>query len=76
MMTKRKIIVVGQLPNLGKFESGWVISPAGICRALKAHDCSHPPYVEVEDGQDNRSIGSKQFPTPCGGWNGYSSKNP
>ena len=74
-MTKRKIIVVGQLPNLGKFESGWVISPTGICRALKAQDCSHPPYVEVEDGQSGWSIGGKQFSTPCRGWNGYSPKN-
>lgn len=32
--------------------------------------------IEVEDGQDNRSISSKQFPTPCGGWDGYSTENP
>lgn len=75
MMTKRKIIVVGQLPNLGKFESGQVLSPDGVCRALKAHDCSHPPFIEVNDGQGTRSIGSKQFPTPCRGWNGYPPKN-
>lgn len=73
MMTKRKIIVVGQLPNFGKFESGYVLSPAGVCRALKAR--SHPPFIEVEDGQNNRSIGSKQFPTSCGRWDGYPPKN-
>jgi hypothetical protein len=31
--------------------------------------------VEVDDGQNNRIIGSKQFPTSCRGWNGYPPKD-
>lgn len=31
--------------------------------------------IEVEDGQNNRGIGGKQFPTSRRGWNGYSPKN-
>lgn len=56
-MKKRKIIVVGQLPNRGKFESGQVLSPQGVCRALKACDCSHPPFIEVKDA----TMGSRKF---------------
>ena len=74
-MMKRKVIVVGHLPNRGKFETGQVLSPKGICRALKSTDYKNPPFVEVDDGQNNRSIGSKQFPASCRGWNGYPSKD-
>lgn len=31
--------------------------------------------VEVADGQNNWDVGGKQFSTPCGGWDGYSSKD-
>lgn len=48
-MMKRKVIVVGQLPNRGKFETGQVLSPKGICRALKSVDYKNPPFVEVKD---------------------------
>ena len=59
-MKKRKIIVVGQLPNRGKFESGRVLSPQGVCRALKAWDCSKPPFIEVKDvTMDSRKFLSK-----------------
>ena len=59
-MKKRKIIVVGQLPNRGKFESGQVLSPQGVCRALKAWDCSNPPFIGVSDAtMDSRKFLSK-----------------
>ena len=50
-MMKRKVIVVGHLPNRGKFETGQVLSPKGICRALKSTDYKNPPFVEVDDGR-------------------------
>ena len=60
MNTKRKIIVVGQLPNWGKFESGNALSPEGICRALKAWDFNKLPIIEVDDEtMDNRKFLSK-----------------
>lgn len=56
-MMKRKVIVVGQLPNRGKFETGQVLSPKGICRALKSVDYKNPPFVEVEDAtMDSRKF--------------------
>lgn len=59
-MMKRKVIVVGQLPNRGKFETGQVLSPKGICRALKSVDYKNPPFVEVEDAtMDSRKFLSK-----------------
>lgn len=54
---KKKIIVVGQLLNRGKFEAGRVISPRGICRALKSVDYKNPPFIEVED----ETICSRKF---------------
>ena len=59
-MKKRKIIVVGQLPNRGKFESGQVLSPQGVCRALKAWDCSNPPFIEVKPATMSRNVSQKQ----------------
>lgn len=44
---KRKVIIVGQLQNRGKFETGQVLSPKGICRALKSTDYKNPPFIEV-----------------------------
>lgn len=59
-MMKRKVIVVGQLPNRGKFETGQVLSPKGICRALKSTDYKNPPFVEVNDAtMDSRKFLSK-----------------
>ena len=59
-MMKRKVIVVGHLPNRGKFETGQVLSPKGICRALKSVDYKNPPFVEVEDAtMDSRKFLSK-----------------
>lgn len=52
-----KVIVVGQLPNRGKFETGHVLSPKGICRALKSVDYKNPPFIEVEDAtMDSRKF--------------------
>lgn len=57
MKTKRKVVVVGQLLNRGRFESGQVISPKGICRALKSVDYKNPPFIEVEHAtMDNRKF--------------------
>ena len=56
-MMKRKVIVVGHLPNRGKFETGQVLSPKGICRALKSVDYKNPPFVEVKDA----TMGSRKF---------------
>lgn len=59
-MMKRKVIVVGQLPNRGKFETGQVLSPKGICRTLKSVDYKNPPFVEVDDAtMDSRKFLSK-----------------
>ena len=59
-MMKRKVIVVGHLPNRGKFETGQVLSPKGICRALKSVDYKNPPFVEVDDAtMDSRKFLSK-----------------
>ena len=59
-MMKRKVIVVGHLPNRGKFETGQVLSPKGICRALKSVDYKNPPFVEVKDAtMDSRKFLSK-----------------
>lgn len=56
-MMKRKVIIVGQLPNRGKFETGNVLSPKGICRALKSVDYKNPPFIEVKDAtMDNRKF--------------------
>lgn len=56
-----KVIVVGQLPNRGKFETGQVLSPKGICRALKSVDYKNPPFVEVEYAtMDSRKFLSEQ----------------
>ena len=56
-MMKRKVIIVGQLPNRGKFETGNVLSPKGICRALKSVDYKNPPFIEVNDAtMDNRKF--------------------
>ena len=58
---KKKVIVVGQLPNRGKFETGRVLSPKGICRALKSVDYINPPFIEVTDAtMDSRKFLSKQ----------------
>lgn len=60
MNAKRKVIVVGQLLNWGKFESGNVLSPQGVCRALKAWDFNKPPIIEVSDAtMDSRKFLSK-----------------
>ena len=56
-MMKRKVIVVGQLPNRGKFETGQILSPKGICRALKSVDYKNPPFIEVNDA----TIDSRKF---------------
>lgn len=59
-MMKRKVIVVEHLPNRGKFETGQVLSPKGICRALKSVDYKNPPFVEVDDAtMDSRKFLSK-----------------
>ena len=59
-MMKRKVIIVGQLPNRGKFETGNVLSPKGICRALKSVDYKNPPFIEVKDAtMDSRKFLSK-----------------
>ena len=59
-MMKRKVIVVGQLLNRGKFETGQVLSPKGICRALKSVDYKNLPFVEVKDAtMDSRKFLSK-----------------
>ena len=56
-MMKRKVIIVGQLPNRGKFETGQVLSPKGICRTLKSTDYKNPPFIEVSDAtMDNRKF--------------------
>lgn len=56
-----KVIVVGQLPNRGKFETGQVLSPKGICRTLKSVDYKNPPFVEVEyETMDSRKFLSEQ----------------
>lgn len=56
-----KVIVVGQLPNRGKFETGQVLSPKGICRTLKSVDYKNPPFVEVEYAtMDSRKFLSEQ----------------
>lgn len=61
MKMKKKVIVVGQLPNRGKFETGQVLSPKGICRALKSVDYKNPPFIEVKDAtMDSRKFLSKQ----------------
>lgn len=60
MKMKKKVIVVGQLPNRGKFETGQVLSPKGICRALKSVDYKNPPFIEVEHAtMDSRKFLSK-----------------
>ena len=60
-MMKRKVIIVGQLPNRGKFETGQVLSPKGICRTLKSTDYKNPPFVEVGYAtMDSRKFLSKQ----------------
>lgn len=52
-----KVIVVGQLPNRGKFETGNVLSPNGLCRSLKSTDYKNPPFIEVSDAtMDNRKF--------------------
>jgi hypothetical protein len=52
-----KVIVVGQLPNRGKFETGNVLSPNGLCRSLKSTDYKNPPFIEVEYAtMDNRKF--------------------
>ena len=59
-MMKRKVIVVGQLPNRGKFETGQVLSPKGICRTLKSVDYKNQPFIEVKDAtMDSRKFLSK-----------------
>lgn len=56
-MMKRKVIIVGQLPNRGKFETGQILSLNGICRALKSADYKNPPFIEVSDAtMDNRKF--------------------
>lgn len=52
-----KVIVVGQLPNRGKFETGQILSPNGICRSLKSTDYKNPPFIEVNDA----TMGSRKF---------------
>ena len=42
-----KVLIVGHLPNRGKFETGQVLSARGICRALKSTDYKNPPFIEV-----------------------------
>jgi hypothetical protein len=42
-----KVLIVGHLPNRGKFETGQVLSVRGICRALKSTDYKNPPFIEV-----------------------------
>lgn len=63
----------------------WIIENFYRSREMRIYDKISPTIrsgrqgllvmVEVKDGQDNRSIGGKQFPTSRRGWNGYSSEN-
>lgn len=63
----------------------WIIENFYHSREMRMYDKISPTIrsgrqgllvmVEVKDGQDNRGVSSKQLPTPCGGWDGYPTKN-
>lgn len=63
----------------------WIIENFYQSREMRIYDKISPTIrsgrqgllvmIEVKDGQDTRGVGSKQFPTPCGGWDGYSTKD-